>query len=266
MATIDTGGYRAALRVVQAMVERGADAASFARAGVELLPRLVASEVTTLSVCDLVTGRRHVVAAPHEAIGASDRASFDRFFREHPLVRYHGVAHGRRVQRISDSVPFADFRRTALYNEYYRSVGLDHAVALPVHTDARLLVSFVLNRTRRDFSDRDRALLELTRTGLAALYRHATRPRWLQPPGGERRVDPSGDSPWPTAGADCGLTPREREVLQWVAAGKTDREIAAILGISPRTVGKHLQRVYVALGVETRTAAVMRAMTVPGGA
>ena len=59
--------------------------------------------------------------------------------------------------------------------------------------------------------------------------------------------------------ASLPLTPRERGVLQWVAAGKTDRDIAAILGISPRTVHKHLQRVYEKLGVETRTAAVMRA-------
>ena len=55
------------------------------------------------------------------------------------------------------------------------------------------------------------------------------------------------------------LTTREREVLHWVAGGKRDRDIADILGISPRTVHKHLQRIYEKLGVETRTAAVMRA-------
>jgi DNA-binding CsgD family transcriptional regulator len=46
--------------------------------------------------------------------------------------------------------------------------------------------------------------------------------------------------------------------MRWLAAGKTDRDIGAILGISPRTVHKHLQRIYARLGVETRTAAVMR--------
>ncbi len=49
-------------------------------------------------------------------------------------------------------------------------------------------------------------------------------------------------------------------MLDWLAAGKTDREIAAILGMSPRTVQKHLQHIYEKLGVETRTAAVMRAL------
>ena len=60
--------------------------------------------------------------------------------------------------------------------------------------------------------------------------------------------------------ASLPLTAREREVLRWVAAGKTDRDIAAILAISPRTVHKHLQRIYEKLGVETRTAAAMRAL------
>lgn len=51
------------------------------------------------------------------------------------------------------------------------------------------------------------------------------------------------------------LTHREAEVLSWVSAGKTNQEIATILGISPRTVKKHLEHVYDKLGVETRTAA-----------
>ena len=49
-------------------------------------------------------------------------------------------------------------------------------------------------------------------------------------------------------------------MLQWVAAGKTDRDVAVLLACSPRTVHKHLQRIYTRLGVETRTAAVMRAV------
>ena len=64
----------------------------------------------------------------------------------------------------------------------------------------------------------------------------------------------------PARFANLPLTARERDVLHWLAAGKTDREIAAILGVSVRTVQKHLERIYPKLGVETRTAAVMRAL------
>lgn len=56
------------------------------------------------------------------------------------------------------------------------------------------------------------------------------------------------------------LTLRESEVLYWVAKGKTNRDIGDILGSSPATVKKHLERVYEKLGVETRTAAAALAM------
>lgn len=52
------------------------------------------------------------------------------------------------------------------------------------------------------------------------------------------------------------LTRREMDVLEWVARGKTNRDVAEILGMSPRTVNKHLEHIYEKLGVETRTAAV----------
>jgi len=51
------------------------------------------------------------------------------------------------------------------------------------------------------------------------------------------------------------LTLREREVLGWLARGKTNAEIGMILGISAATVGKHLEHIYPKLGVENRTAA-----------
>lgn len=60
--------------------------------------------------------------------------------------------------------------------------------------------------------------------------------------------------------AALGLAPREAEILTWVAVGKSDGEIAQILAISPRTVSHTLERVYRKLGVETRTAAAMRAL------
>lgn len=59
-----------------------------------------------------------------------------------------------------------------------------------------------------------------------------------------------------------GLTEREVEVLAWLAKGKTNRDIADILQLSPRTVNKHLEHVYVKLGVETRTAAAALARSI----
>jgi len=223
---------RAALDLLGAMSESALDKASFASLGVEGLPRLVASEFTTLSICHLASGKREVFGLPAGALNAEDRAAFDRHFHEHPLVRYHAYLGGPNTQRISDSLPLEQFRRSALYNDYYRRIRIDHAMALPIYVRDGLLVSFVLNRTRRDFTDRERALLDLMRPHLAKVYRRMS-----------------------TVGR---LTAREAEVLRWVAAGKSDAQIGAILRISARTVQKHLQNVYDKLGVENRTAAVNR--------
>jgi DNA-binding CsgD family transcriptional regulator len=240
--------YREGWRLVCGMTEASTDSAAFGRQGTRELPCLVASEITTLSVFDLVRNRRSVVSNPGEAISAAARACFDRFFEVHPLVRYHASHLGGGAHRISDSLPRARFRETALYNEYYRHIGIDHVVAVLLFVDRGLLVSFVLNRNGRDFSDRERALLDLVREPLAALYRN------LLARGRKAR----GFDALP-------VTRREREVLAWLAAGKTDRDISEILGMSPRTVQKHLQHIYVKLGVETRTAAVVRAMELSSG-
>src|SRR6476661_832871 len=50
------------------------------------------------------------------------------------------------------------------------------------------------------------------------------------------------------------LTARELEVVEWIAAGKRNREIGKILGCSPRTVQKHVEHILEKLQVETRTA------------
>lgn len=64
----------------------------------------------------------------------------------------------------------------------------------------------------------------------------------------------------PASSMAClGMTPREAEVLSWVAQGKSNPEIGLILGTSSRTVQKHLEHVFQKLGVESRTAATLRA-------
>jgi len=62
-------------------------------------------------------------------------------------------------------------------------------------------------------------------------------------------------------GLSFNLTAREAEVLYWVVKGKINRDIGDILGASPATVKKHLERIHAKLGVETRTAAASMALT-----
>jgi DNA-binding NarL/FixJ family response regulator len=59
-----------------------------------------------------------------------------------------------------------------------------------------------------------------------------------------------------------GLTPREAEVLLWVAQGKGNRDIGLLLEISEATAKRHLQHIFEKLGVETRTSAALRAIEI----
>jgi DNA-binding NarL/FixJ family response regulator len=59
-----------------------------------------------------------------------------------------------------------------------------------------------------------------------------------------------------------GLTPRAAEALLWLSQGKTNSDIATILGITESTVKKHVQEIFEKLGVETRGAATVRALEV----
>jgi DNA-binding CsgD family transcriptional regulator len=238
MSGLTSQDLHAALDTLHAIGAECGAAGGFARRGVASLAAVIGSELTTLSVCDLDSNHRSVVSDAPGAISARQIEVFDRYFPEHPLVRAHGRNPAAVTKRISDLVPKEAFLETPLYNDYYRPIGIRHTMALPVHVDRRLLVSFVFNRASSAFGERELQLAETLRPHLANLYRLA-----------------GANTPVNTAA----LTAREREVLGWVAAGKTNRDIAAILGARPRTVEKHLERIYEKLGVETRTAAVMRA-------
>lgn len=87
--------------------------------------------------------------------------------------------------------------------------------------------------------------------------------RWTQHDNGSRilllqeQPAPAGEDSISSAG----LSPREAEVLHWIAEGKSNPEIGKILSISVRTVEKHVETVYRKLGVENRMGAVLRVLS-----
>ena len=261
MSHLTRNDYAGALRLLARLETESGDLECFARASVTAVNDFVPSELATLSVCDLVTGHRQVVGLPGQRLGGDDIASFDRHFFEHPLVQHHGLGGGRATHRMSDALSRRDFHRTALYAEYYRRIGLEYVIAVPLFMDGRTLVSIVLNRRGLDFSERDRERLDLLRPHLAFLYRQACAAAVPSSAATKTMsLAPVQADPLP---ADLAL--RESEVMRWLSCGKTDAQIAALLAISPRTVQKHLEHIYVKLGVETRTAAVMRALATCNG-
>ena len=137
--------------------------------------------------------------------------------------------------KLSDFLTRAELRRNPFCNELLRPRGIEFQmkVWLPAPPEVVRGFFFERNSGRRDLDERDRAVLALLRPHLASI-----RERW------ERRHRPPL------------LTARETHVLELVAEGLTNAEVAARLVISPTTVRTHLENVFDKLGVHTRTAAV----------
>jgi DNA-binding CsgD family transcriptional regulator len=285
------------------------------------------------------------------------RQVFERHMADHPLIAHYQRTRDGRARKISDFLTLRQFRRTGLYQEFFRRFeGGDHQLVVTLPAPPPLLIGVSVNRSRPDFSDRERLVMDVLRPHLARAYRNAELVtdlraavalgeralaetgigvvtvgrdgivrsasaaardrvtayfgrwdrrlpdglrRWmaaqearlspaghapaarapLAVEGGGRRLvvrllseaeqrvlllveEPAPLSPSALAGrlGPHGLTRREAEVLAWVAEGKTNAEIATILGTRRKTVSKQLERVFDKLGVETRTAAAMRAL------
>lgn len=172
---------------------------------------------------------------------------------EHPLVKRLDAAEGPTVSKISDYLGQRAFRRLRLYGEFYRPLRVEHQIALSIPVGTGRFVAVALNRSSPDFSEIDRFLLEeLTSHVIAARAEDQAREA-IRPATGEEI-----EETW----ARSGLTKREIAVTRWLTQGKSNADIAAILGISPRTVQKHLEHVFSKLGVESRTAAVRAAAEV----
>jgi DNA-binding CsgD family transcriptional regulator len=359
LANLNERDLRGAMSVLGSLAESSADCQSFVAAALEQLTTIVASELTTLSICDLRRAHRHVVGRQGEALSGADRAAFDQHFHNHPLVRFHGSHPGGPTQRISDCLDAGVFRNSALHADYYRRIGINFVMALPLQIDTDHVISVVFNRSHRDFRDAERGVLDAVRLPLAALYRklvaceeagvglkcvsdlavgngwqmmRVARGGCIQDASADalrllRQFFPhdamdSGshlptrlaewfsrsrswglDRPAASAGqhftasrlgmkltvhflpdpldastgyflmkgehlalraehlSELPLTGREREILPLVAAGKTNAEIGTVLAISGRTVQKHLEHIFQKLGVETRMAAAVRALT-----
>jgi DNA-binding CsgD family transcriptional regulator len=137
--------------------------------------------------------------------------------------------------RWSDLVSRRRLQRLDVYAEVGRPLGAEYQLELWLLTPGGVVGGFAFDRCERDFGERDLHVLDALRPHLAQLWRNAG----LRVP----------------AAANL-LTPRECEILAWVARGKTNREIAAVLYLAPGTVRKHLDNVYAKLGVGSRAGAV----------
>ena len=300
------------------------------------LGRLVPAELVGYNELDRVRRRNLLLAAwPVEDDNEDDEISDEQWDLqlEHPVCHRHRQGFFEAL-KLSDFFTQRELHQTRLYELRHRPWGFEYEVAVAIPSPLWHTKTFMFLRTgRRDFTERDRLVLNLLQPHLARFWRAARTKRLLNSAlaeidridercgrgvillglGGEvefasapaRRLMheffpgvstgrlPVGVEKWLERGAttplisqrearrlsvdrvddvllleerhqEGQLTARELEVVTWVAQGKTNAEIAALLLLAPSTVRKHLENVYAKLGVNTRTAAVARLLGLIG--
>ena len=249
---------------------------------------------------------------------------------EHPVCSRHRSGDFQAL-KLSDFVSLKELHKRRIYALWQRPAGVERELNVAIPSPPWHTKTFLFERgPGRDFTERDRLVLNLLQPHLGRLWRAARTRRQLRAAlesvdrgseqdargvillgsgglielaspaarrllreyfGADGRVEaPAELVEWHASGSaalvrgdgehrltvsrsgrtllleetrdELGLTARERQVLAWVARGKTNPEVAEILWVAPSTVRKHLENVYAKLGVHTRTAAVTRFLRV----
>jgi DNA-binding CsgD family transcriptional regulator len=294
------------------------------------LGRLVPADKVVYNELDRVRRRNLLLVRwPNDDpnVELDDEVVWRLFLEEHPLcLRQQEGNFG--AMKLSDFLTQRELHRTWAYDNGFALFDIEYELVVSIPSPLWHTKTFLFDRGGgRDFTERDRLVLDLLQPHLARLWRAARTRRLLNSALAELdRVDgnsgrgaillgrfgevefasaparrllreffpgvsadrlPVALEEWLESGAtsplisrrgarqlsvdraddalllderheEAHLTAREREVLAWVARGKTNAEIARLLWLAPGTVGKHLEHVYAKLGVSTRTAAVAR--------
>jgi DNA-binding CsgD family transcriptional regulator len=243
---------RRAVLLVDSLAELD-DPAGFAGIALSGLAMLVGCDVLTYNEIGPERGQTRYEDYPAGALDPATQPVFEAHMHEHPLINHHRTTSSGEPVTISDFLSRERFHRLGLYAEFFRGIPVEHQLAVNLPGSGREVIGIALSRGRRDFRDQDRALLSVLRAPLTAALIRA------------RRRRQAGQAL--TAVAGSGLadpTEREIQILRLVAGGRTNASIAHSLGVSPRTIAKHLEHLYHKLGVSSRAAAVSR-MRLPLG-
>lgn len=186
--------------------------------------------------------------------------SYARLAVQHPLVRHlnrPGAVRSSEPIAISDLVPLSSWRASEVYREALAPLGGEDQLLVVLRSTPTLLEALTVTRWSGTFGLDDRELLRRARPHLVAAVDRA-----LAGAAGPGRVAlqvrPSVRwVPLNTVSVrDSILTGREDEVMTLMSAGHTTKTVARRLGVSPRTVSKHLENVYRKLQVNSRAEAL----------
>lgn len=166
-----------------------------------------------------------------------------RSHEHHPLIRWHATVRDPRpttIARVPTAVISVRDRQPLI--DGLKKQEIEQQIAIGYRLSGRSHQAYILGRAGTDFTDDDLVVARCVQRALMGLDRHVALLRQL--------------SDLPGAAFDAGLTGREASVLALLAAAHSNSAIARRLDCSPRTVDKHLERIFRKLGVRDKLNAV----------
>jgi DNA-binding CsgD family transcriptional regulator len=203
-----------------------------------------------VSINEFGPGPEEVWSLVVPELSAEVLARFAVHAHQNPLLEHQLRSKLGLARRLSDVTTRERFHALDLYREVYSGMGLEYQMAFTLpHAPPRHL-GVALCRKHEDFSDAERDLVNRARPYLIQGYRNAIAFSALAGSSADRLLESL---------AGAGLPPRQAETVRLVALGRSNAAIAEEIGISVRTVQKHLQHAFATLAVGDRSQAAMRA-------
>ncbi|MCC5849610.1 MAG: helix-turn-helix transcriptional regulator [Verrucomicrobia bacterium] len=178
-------------------------------------------------------------------------AYYSEHAREHPISRHFLDTGSHAAVRVSDLMPTREWIATEFWETTLAWLNYRYSMLALHSLGKNVLFVFNCNRCTRDFTEHEKHILNAVAPFVGNQYQHLSRLEGCK----KRLAKHARPKSPPSAAETLDLTPREREVFRWLGEGKTNREIGKILGISHRTVGKHLENILNKLQLENRYAA-----------
>jgi DNA-binding CsgD family transcriptional regulator len=167
--TLSGADLRAALEFVR-RISNSREPDEFADETLSGLRELIRCDYASYVETNPVAGRAMAFTEPREAMLAKAPEILARNLDEHPLVQYYAETGELRALKMSDFLTRRRFLRTRLYGELFGPAETDYLLSAVLPMPPGLVVGFSLHRRSRDFSERDRALLDLLQPHLVQAY------------------------------------------------------------------------------------------------
>jgi GAF domain-containing protein len=171
MERLRTGDMRAILGFVgdaYALAPRG----GFRLHTMERLRALVPSDMAAWVETYTDRPQAEAIASPHDLLPDGPRR-FARIRDDHPILAHFERSGDGSAVKLSDFFAPAQYRRLRFYQEFFRPAGVEHQLSMALPRRGPRLIRITLNRRRRDFSERDRLVLNLVRSHVAQAHQNA---------------------------------------------------------------------------------------------